>query len=304
MDKHLPATQGSRYFCMVIMKVITINKILFALALLVGFSLPNVYEYPSFSFSQKVTVPQDQRKALNNDKLVFAEEFNGATLDSSTWSYEVGNGCPSLCGFGNNELQRYVSGDSNLQLKDGNLIITARRDPSNTKAFTSAKIFTRDKKVFKFGRIDLRAKLPAGQGIWPAFWMLPQNKRAGWPTSGELDILEMVGHEPGKVHGTLHFGPGPGSMQLTGSYVLPSGNFSDSFHIFSLDWRKDEIKWLVDGKEFASHSRPAFGNAEYPFNEDFYLILNLAVGGNWPGNPDHTTRFPQSFIVDYVRVYQ
>ncbi|HPH86433.1 MAG TPA: glycoside hydrolase family 16 protein, partial [Ferruginibacter sp.] len=166
-------------------------------------------------------------------------------------------------------------------------------------------IITRDKKSFKFGRIDIRAKLPKGKGIWPAFWMMPQeNKYGGWPTSGEIDMMEMIGHEANKTYGTLHFGPGPGSTQLGGNTILSKGIFNDDFHLFSLEWKKDEISWYLDGKLFSTHTRAETGNAKYPFNESFYFIINLAVGGNWPGNPDETTILPQQLIVDYIRLYQ
>lgn len=238
-------------------------------------------------------------------KLVWADEFNTATLDTSNWSFQNGNGCPENCGWGNNELQYYTPRPENLFFKDGNLVIHAKKEAYNGKEYSSSKIISRGKKPFKFGRIDIRAKLPKGKGIWPAFWMMPEDDvYGGWPKSGELDIMEMIGHEANKTHGTLHFGPGPGSVQLTSSHALPKGIFNDAFHVFSLDWKKDEIKWLVDGEVYASHNISEFGSNQYPFNEKFFFIINLAVGGNWPGNPDNTTLLPQSLIVDYIRVYQ
>ncbi len=153
--------------------------------------------------------------------------------------------------------------------------------------------------------MDIRAILPKGKGIWPAFWMLPQyNVFGGWPRSGEIDIMEMVGHEPNKVHGTLHYGPGPGSIFQGMSYTLPQGDFSNAFHVFSLEWKEDLLKWYVDGNLFQTINKSALGSNNYPFNEMFYFIFNLAIGGNWPGNPDATTNFPQWLIVDYIRVYQ
>lgn len=237
--------------------------------------------------------------------LAWSDEFSGPSLNSSFWSYDVGDGCPNLCGWGNNELQYYTSSADNLFFQDGKMIIEAKKQSFSGKNYTSARIKTAGKKTVKFGRIDFRAKLPKGKGIWPAFWMLPQNSvYGGWPRSGELDIMEMVGHEPNKVHGTLHFGPGPGSVQITRSYTLPAGNFADAFHVFSIEWEPDVIRWYVDGNLFSTAEKAAFGNNNYPFNEDFYFLINLAVGGNWPGNPDATTQFPQWLIVDYVRVYQ
>ncbi len=237
--------------------------------------------------------------------LAWADEFNGASLSSTDWSFENGDGCPGICGWGNNELEYYTSRPENLFFQDGKMIIEARKENYSGKSYTSSKILTRGKKVFKYARIDIRAKLPKGKGIWPAFWLLPQNNVfGGWPKSGEIDLMEMVGHEANKTHGTLHFGPGPGSTQLTRSHTLASGIFNDEFHVFSLEWKENSIKWFLDGVLFSTYTSADFGSANYPFNEDFFMIINLAVGGNWPGNPDATTYFPQWLIVDYIRVYQ
>jgi len=237
--------------------------------------------------------------------LAWADEFNGTTLSMTDWSFENGDGCPGLCGWGNNELEYYTSRPENLFFQDGKMIIEARKENYAGKNYTSSKILTRGKKVFKYARIDIRAKLPKGKGIWPAFWFLPQNNIfGGWPKSGEIDLMEMIGHEPHRTYGTLHFGPGPGSIQLGRNYVLPSGIFNDEFHVFSLEWKENQIKWLVDGNLFSTYTSADFGSNNYPFNEDFFLIINMAVGGNWPGSPDPVTYFPQWLIVDYVRVYQ
>ncbi len=238
--------------------------------------------------------------------LAWADEFNGTSLNTTDWSFENGDGCPGNCGWGNNELEYYTERPENLFFQDGKMIIEARKENyAAGKPYTSSKILTRGKKVFKFGRIDIRAKLPKGKGIWPAFWMLPQsNVFGGWPKSGELDIMEMIGHQPATTYGTLHFGPGPGSTQLGGNYTLPSGIFNDQFHVFSVEWKLNEIKWLIDGVVYSTHTSAEFGANNYPFNEDFFLIVNMAVGGNWPGNPDATTYLPQWLILDYIRVYQ
>ncbi len=236
---------------------------------------------------------------------VWADDFNGPSIDQSVWAHQNGDGCPNLCGWGNNELEYYTSSPSNLFFQDGKMIIEARKENFGGRSYTSSKILTMGKKTFKFGRIDIRAKLPKGKGIWPAFWMMPQNNVfGGWPRSGEIDMMELVGHEPNKTYGTLHFGPGPGSTQINRGYTLPTGTFNDEFHVFSLEWKQDQIKWFVDGNLFSTVNKADLGANNYPFNEDFYFIINLAVGGNWPGNPDATTVFPQWLIVDYMRYYQ
>ncbi|MEO7265664.1 MAG: family 16 glycosylhydrolase [Ferruginibacter sp.] len=235
--------------------------------------------------------------------LAWADEFNGTALNTIDWAFENGDGCPGNCGWGNSELEYYQL--ANTVFQDGKMIIEARPENVGGKTYTSSKMITRGKKVFKFGRIDFRAKLPKGKGIWPAFWMMPQdNVFGGWPKSGEIDIMENIGHEPSRTYGTLHFGPGPGSIQLGRNYNLPSGIFNDQFHVFSLEWQQNSIKWFVDGNLYSTYTIADFGANNYPFNENFYLIINLAVGGNWPGNPDTATYFPQWLIVDYVRVYQ
>ncbi|TCJ14243.1 glycosyl hydrolase family protein [Flaviaesturariibacter flavus] len=237
--------------------------------------------------------------------LAWSDEFNGPSLNTTDWKNQNGDGCPGLCGWGNNELEYYTDRPENLFFQDGKLVIEARKEDYSGKAYTSSKILTEGKKTFKFGRIDIRARLPKGKGIWPALWLLPQdNVYGGWPRSGEIDLMELVGHEPNKVYGTLHYGPGPGSTQTSRGYTLPSGNFNDEFHVFSLEWKQDQIKWYVDNNLYSTVNRADIGALNWPFNERFYLIFNLAVGGNWPGNPDASTYLPQWMIVDYIRVYQ
>lgn len=246
----------------------------------------------------------DEGGAFTN--LVWSDEFDGPTLNMDNWVFELGDGCSkNLCGWGNNELQTYTARPENITFQNGQMVITARKERLDGKDYTSVRIKTEGKKSFKYGRIELRAKLPVGKGIWPAFWLLPQaNVYGGWPRSGELDLMEYLGHEPNKVHGTVHYGPGPGSIQKSASYTLPSGNFNEAFHVFSIEWDVDVIRWYVDGNLYATVNKSGFGSNTYPFNEEFFIIINMAVGGNWPGAPDATTVFPQQLLVDYVRVYQ
>lgn len=237
--------------------------------------------------------------------LAWSDEFNGGSLDAAAWTAETGDGCPGLCGWGNNELEYYTNPPNNLFFQDGKMIIEAREESFGGKNYTSSRIKTQGKKTFKYGRIDMRAIVPKGKGIWPAFWMMPQNSVfGGWPRSGEIDIMEVVGHEPNKLHGTIHYGPGPGSIQISRSTTLSSGTLNDEFHVYSLEWKEDQIKWLLDGVVFSTVNKADLGSNNYPFNEDFFLIMNLAVGGNWPGSPDANTPFPAWMIVDYIRVYQ
>lgn len=256
----------------------------------------------------KVPVPTSGYEApagYTGYSLVWQDEFNGSSLNTTDWTVEGGDGCPNICGWGNNELEYYTNRDENLFFQDGKMIIEARKEIFSGKNYTSSKIISRNKKTFKFGRIDIRAVLPKGKGIWPAFWLLPQaNVYGGWPTSGEIDMMEMVGHEANKVYGTVHYGPGPNSTQISRSTVLSSGVYNDQFHVYSIEWKQDQIKWFIDGVLFSTVNKTELTSGIYPFNEQFYFIINLAVGGNWPGSPDGTTIFPQWLVVDYVRVFQ
>ncbi len=233
------------------------------------------------------------------EMLIRADEFNGSELDPEKWNIEVDNS-----GGGNEELQYYTDRDTNVFVKDGLLTIRALKEEYINRSYTSARINTRHKGDWCYGKYEARIKLPEGQGIWPAFWMLPtDNVYGGWPNSGEIDIMELVGHQPDRVYGTLHAGP-PWNF-TNGIYVLPSGKFSDDFHVFSLEWSPDTIKWYVDDNLYSLKTQDSVGKPEQwlAFRERFHLILNLAVGGNWPGDPDETTVFPRTMEVDYVRVY-
>jgi beta-glucanase (GH16 family) len=237
--------------------------------------------------------------------LAWSDEFNTTDFDHSSWTAESGDGCPGLCGWGNNELEYYMAPPANLFFQDGKMVIEARQETYGGKNYTSARIKTQGKKSFKFGRVDIRAILPKGKGIWPAFWMMPQNSVFGnWPQSGEIDILELIGSEASRAHATVHFGPGPGSTNISRSYNLTGATFSDQFHVFSMEWEQDQMKFYVDDNLYSTVTKADLGANNYPFNEQFYFIINLAVGGNWPGAPDASTFFPQWLIVDYVRIYQ
>lgn len=242
-------------------------------------------------------------KAYPGYKLVWSDEFNGKRLNEKAWNYETGTGSN---GWGNNELEYYTARPENVFLSSGFLVIEARKENYNGSSYTSARITTQGKKEFTYGRIDIRAKLPVDQGIWPALWMLGNNiSSVGWPECGEIDIMEVIGKNPSQVVGSFHWKKADGSQgTFNNRYNLPSGDFSDAFHVFSLIWSKDSLQILVDNIPYVKASRQDLTNGPYPFDRRFFFIFNVAVGGNWPGPPDHTTRFPQRMYVDYVRVFQ
>ena len=236
-------------------------------------------------------------------ELVWADEFEGTEINPSNWSHELGAG-----GWGNNESQAYTADATNSFVEDGNLFIVALQDGAG---YTSARMVSRDLQEFDHGRIDIRAVLPYGQGIWPALWMLGANhSEVGWPECGEIDIMELLGHQPNYVHGTAHWGEliGGGHPNVgTATYSDFPTTFADEYHVFSLDWRPDTMLWLMNGEPY--HMLTTEGNVapsgyDTPFNDPFFFIFNIAVGGNWPGYPDESTLFPQFMAVDYVRVYQ
>jgi beta-glucanase (GH16 family) len=235
--------------------------------------------------------------------LAWSDEFSGSSLDANAWNYEIGNGSG---GWGNNELEYYTNTPKNVFVSNGNLIIEARKESVGGFAYSSARITTQNKKSFTYGRIDIRAKLPKGKGIWPALWMLGNNvNTAGWPASGEIDIMELLGQEPSKVYGTLHYGASTATHASKGnSYLLSGSSFYDQFHVFSMEWKQDQVKLYVDNNLFFTLNKTDVGTAPYPFNAPFFFIFNVAVGGNWPGAPDGTTTYPQRMIVDYIRVFQ
>jgi beta-glucanase (GH16 family) len=240
--------------------------------------------------------------------LVWSDEFDAAQLDPETWFFEEGDGSQyGIPGWGNNELQWYLP--NSARLENGNLVITARNAASNGKNYTSARINTRDRFALRYGRIEARMRLPDGQGIWPAFWMLPQdNVYGGWAASGEIDIVEAVNlgvAANNTVHGTIHYGgEWPGNTFSGGEYLVPM-DAAANFHVYALEWDPDQIRWYVDGQLYSMKNSWSSAGAPFPapFDQHFYILLNVAVGGNWPGAPDASTVFPVTMEVDYVRVY-
>lgn len=239
-------------------------------------------------------------QAYSGMRMVWADEFDSTALNPNNWVHETGAG-----GWGNQELQHYRP--DNTSLLNGNLVITAKAQRYGQSNYTSSRIVSRGKKAFKFGRVDIRASLPKGQGLWPALWMLGTNiTSVGWPQCGEIDIMELTGNLPNRVLGTVHFGSSPEKRQFRSMAKYLSGNntFHNEFHVFSIIWKENIIEFLVDDEKFFTITPQDMGNELYPFNKNFFFIMNVAVGGNLPGNPDQSTAFPQHMIVDYIRVFQ
>lgn len=235
--------------------------------------------------------------------LVWSDEFSGDKVDQNTWNFEIGNG---NSGWGNHELEYYTNSPKNVFVSNGNLIIEASKETISGFNYSSARMTTQNKKTFTFGRIDIRAKLSVAKGMWPALWMLGSNiSTVSWPACGEIDIMELIGTDPKTTHSTLHWGASTQSHASKGAaYTLPSGDFSQQFHVFSAVWVKDSIKFLVDDQLYLTVSKTNVGTANYPFNDPQFFTFNVAVGGDWPGPPDNSTSFPQRMFVDYVRVFQ
>jgi hypothetical protein len=233
--------------------------------------------------------------------LVWNDEFSGSSINTNNWVFEIGTGCPN-CGWGNNELQYYRQ--QNAWVEEGALIIEARNESYLGSNYTSARMKTQGKQEFKYGRIDIRALLPKGQGIWPALWMLGSDiNTVGWPRCGEIDIMEMIGGSgrENQVHGTLHWYLN-GHVYTGGSYTLPTGIFANKYHVFTIIWDETYIKWYVNDIFF--HQINITPEHMTEFHQDYFFIFNVAVGGNWPGSPNATTVFPQQMRVDYIRVFQ
>ncbi|WP_379136191.1 RICIN domain-containing protein [Paenibacillus sp. sgz500958] len=244
-------------------------------------------------------VPAMTSNAATSWNLVWSDEFNGTSLNTSNWTAEIGTGSS---GWGNNELQYYTNRTQNLQVTGGNLAITALKESYGGMNYTSARIKTQGLKSFTYGKMEARIKLPSGQGLWPAFWMLGDNintPNVGWPKCGEIDIMERVNNNA-SINGTVHW-----DANGHAEFGRVSGNLDFSqFHTYSVEWDANYIRWFVDGVQFNEILiQNGTGNTE-EFQKSFFLLLNLAVGGNWPGSPDGSTQFPAQMLVDYVRVYQ
>ncbi len=271
--------------------MITMHRLLLSLLLFLGIACTS-------PVAPAPTPAPTATPALDRWKIVWHDEFDGNTLNPENWVVETGAG-----GWGNNELQFYTDRLENLRLENGMLVIEARRESYQGSPYTSARIKTEGRHQWRYGRFEARMKLPQGKGIWPAFWMLGADiGEVGWPRCGEIDIVEYLG-EPFTFYSALH---GPGYARENGllqALSVPSSPPSESSHRYAIEWEPGEIRWYVDDVLLRRTSR-ADVPSPWVFDHPFFLVLNVAVGGDWPGFPDESTVFPQQLLVDYVRVYQ
>jgi beta-glucanase (GH16 family) len=255
---------------------------------------------PSTGISTSTAPNAEARAFATYTELAWSDEFSGGTLDPAKWSYEVRDT------WYNNELQATTNRPANVAVAGGNLHLTALQESYHGRSYSSGRIITKGKQAFTYGRLDVRAKLPQGKGIWPAIWMLGANdSQVSWPACGEIDIMELRGSAPTVNNSTVHYGTSPADHQYKGTqYTLPSGNFASDFHVFSCVRSLNKLAFFVDGQPYYTVTPSTISPATFPFNAPFYTILNLAVGGDFDGNPDATTTFPQTMLVDYVKFFQ
>jgi beta-glucanase (GH16 family) len=238
--------------------------------------------------------------------LIWRDEFDGEKLDYSKWEVEV-----NAFGGGNDELQLYTDRKENVRVEDGSLVIEARKDrpgiQGTTRDYSSGRVRTKHRGDWKYGKFEIRAKVPDGEGIWSAIWMMPTEERyGGWAASGEIDIAEVNGKSPQTLYTTIHHGGSwPNNRQSGGKHALAKGKLSDDFHVYAIEWREGSIRWLLDGKQVHEEKdwTTSGGKFPAPFDREFHLILNLAVGGRFVGRPSAATAFPKRMVVDYVKVY-
>lgn len=274
--------------------------------------MKKIISFTIFALAALVMVTSCKTKApeLEGYTLLWHDEFDGSKLDKTIWNKEV-----RPAGWTNHELQAYTEDKANIYVKDGKLVLRALKHPlkSGSSYYTSGKVQTSHKKDFTYGKVICRAKAPKGTGLWPAIWMMPTDELYGnWPVCGEIDIMEVLGNETNKTYGTIHFGSPHAQKQ--GTYFTPPGtpDFADDFHTYEVDWEPGHFRWYIDGNLFyeednwfAKSRAGELFDYPAPFNQNFFVQLNLAVGGDWPGNPTKETDFDNAkFEIDYVRVYQ
>ena len=263
-----------------------------------------------FACSEEEMVSQNKETndwEIEGWNIVWQDEFDKDSLDLTKWSRETGGH-----GWGNNELQFYTDSDSNSYVENGNLVLKAQVVPQGIgsskglRYYSSARLRTYGKGDWKYGRIEVKAKVASGQGIWPAIWMLPTDWLfGGWPSSGEIDIMEHVGYDLGVVHGSVHTEAYNHKINTQRSSARKIANVDTEFHVYSIIWDKDKISFFIDDVQYFLFENDQQGNYKtWPFDQRFHLLINIAVGGDWPGNPDNSTNFPRKMLVDYVRVYE
>lgn len=252
----------------------------------------------------------DAPNSYSGYKLVWNDEFNSNILNSSKWSFHNGSGCPNLCWWGNNELQYYTNRNENVYIEDGNLIIEARNEQIEGQNYSSARIHTDNKFEFKYGRVDIRASMPSADGTWVALWMLNhnysiENPGEWWPKGGEVDIMEYLGEDNSSILGTAHYGSNLESHRYNSvNYRSSDGYFDEVYYVYSIIWEVNKITWLVNNVPYHSITPSNTNGQTYPFNDEFFLLMNLSVGGNLPSKEPIPAEFPAYLVVDYVRVYQ
>ena len=260
------------------------------------------------AFFSVLFIQKDAASQNSFTRLVWSDEFNYKGLpDSLKWSYDKGKGCPENCGWGNNELQFYTWNRSeNARVLDGNLVIEARKENFEGAEYTSARLVSKNKGDWKYGRFEIRAKLPSGRGMWPAIWMLPTKwVYGGWPKSGEIDIMENVGYWPDSLFGAIHTDSYNGMIGTQKVKSLVRKNLPDSFHTYIIEWTADEISFFVDNEKYHVFKNEHTGSRAWPFDQEFHLLFNIAIGGNWGGKFGVDDKIiPQKLIIDYVRVFQ
>jgi len=249
----------------------------------------------------------DTPKEKSKMKLVWSDEFDNSGAPSpANWDYDLGDGCHFSCGWGNNEKQFYTKEKENVRVEGGMLIIETKKKETEGSPYSSARLLTKGKAAWLYGKIEVKAKLPQGKGTWPAIWMLPENRKyGGWPASGEIDIMEHVGFDQNGVHGTVHTDAFNHTKNTQKGEKIIVSNVSSEFHIYSIEWSAEKIDFFVDDAKYFTFTKSSNDFKEWPFDQPFHLIMNIAVGGNWGGQQGiDETVWPQQMVVDYVRVYQ
>ena len=262
----------------------------------------NKYQVKKFAFFLFIVLGL-QLSYAQCPNIVWEDDFSGNTLDLTKWNYQIGDGCAEgICGWGNNELQSYQ--EANVNVSNGTLKITAQKQRIRGSKYTSGRINSKAKADFTYGRFEASIKLPYGDGLWPAFWMLSTDEPyGGWPQSGEIDIMEFVASQPDRTLGYMHYGdPYPNNQSQGSTYTLPNDNFPDAFHEFAIEWEPGIIRWFVDDILFSVKTSSDVSPFAWPFDHDFHFLLNVAVGGNLGGTVNESM-LPATMEVDYVRVY-